>query len=249
MKRLAALFCLGFSLALCGPLFSAGPLSHYAKENPFPFKIEGTETAEPGDLVSLDVIGEFYTSPTTGESSVAWILANSSKVFRVVEGNRGLVFASGTPGEYRFIACGAKEHQVAIAIFVVTIAKQNPDPEPDPEPDPDPVDPLPETKYGLLKWTVDATKGFSAEDKLQAGKMVSVYRLAALQIKSGLVTEFKEAQDACDLAVKNNMGAGATAWLDFAKNLRAKIESLNLPNIKELEVAWEEVIVGLGKVK
>jgi hypothetical protein len=104
-------------------------------------QIEGPATSAPGDLIVLSAVGEFESS--------AWVLANSDKTFLLVENNRKVVFASGTPGKYVFVLATSvvvSETAIETRIYqhVVEIIGNVPTPPtPGPNPGPDPPKPVP----------------------------------------------------------------------------------------------------------
>ncbi len=111
---------------------------------PASLEIEGPTVALPGDLIVLEATGE--------HDSVRWFLGNSPKTFLPVDGGKRVVFASGTPGEYRFFAVGATVDAGKISLdddtHTVVIGNPGPapvPPNPNPTPVPVPVPPTPPT--------------------------------------------------------------------------------------------------------
>lgn len=105
---------------------------------PASLEIEGPTEALPGDLIVLEATGQ--------HDSVRWFLGNSHKSFLPVDGGTRVVFASGTPGEYRFFAVGATIDAGKISLdedtHTVVIGTPGPAPVP-PSPTPTPPTPVP----------------------------------------------------------------------------------------------------------
>lgn len=100
--------------------------------------IAGPAKAELGDLVVLDA------SESVGTAR-EWKLIGSDKTFLPVDGGLRAVFASGTPGVYRFVlavADGGETATVDLAVHEVTIGAPKPPtpPTPDDEDDTPPDD-------------------------------------------------------------------------------------------------------------
>jgi hypothetical protein len=161
---------------------------------PASLEIEGPSSATPGDLIVLEARGD--------SEAVRWFLGNSSKTFLPVDGGKRVVFASGTPGEYRFFAVGATvdagkisldddTHTVVIGTPGPAPVPPNPTPTPTPvpvppEPTPTPPNPspvIPDDAFGNVgRLTFDTVAKFGQSARSKAPATGSLYCEAAARL-------------------------------------------------------------------
>jgi len=240
---LIAIVC---ALSCAGPAVAMAPLIAPT------VVIAGPTKGSPGDLVVLDASG------SRDAVGFAWVLADSDKTFLEVENGRKIVFASGSPGRYTFVAVGANadssgKPSVAVAKHVLTIGDPGPPPNPVP-PNPDP--PLPPGKYGLATFARDNAAGVALDatnKKSTALSLANSFESIASTIAAGAL---KDAAAIITATQSNNaaaLGAYRPSWQPWGEQLRQKLntlsESRQLVSTEDYATAWREIATGLRAVK
>jgi hypothetical protein len=221
-------------------------------------KIVGPTKSEPGDLIVLDA------SSSVNVDVYKWMLANSSKSFLPVEGGTKLVFASGTPGDYKFILAVAGLHDgkadLSVAEHIVTNGRPGPTPPspptpPEPNPPTPPTPPVPPTPSLI---------GFAKLAYEEGTKVAQPYRGMAelfsrnfdvqrrdLELTPTLTVEeananLKTMNQAVINAQPNQIEARA-AWLPFFTAWKNEADK-SLKTKDQYMAAFDDTAKGLGKV-
>lgn len=195
-------------------------------------EIEGPTTATPGDLIVLEARGD--------SEAVRWFLGNSPKTFLPVDGGKRVVFASGTPGEYRFFAVGATvdagkisldddTHTVVIGTPGPAPVPPNPTPNPTPvpvPPEPTPTPPSPPAPVvkvsGLLAAVVIRDAATITADQTEVIVDLRTWADAQDQSKAALYVFDDDAKEAQAATYRKAMPANARLPYAFLVDFGAK---------------------------
>lgn len=225
---------------------------------PVPLKvtIRGPETVEPGTLVTLDA------TDSEGDS-FNWTLAGGSpEWYEVSESGKKVYFANITPGRYPFVFAVSKKNGDGPPILqqvqhVLTVQGTQPNPpSPNPQPQPAPVDPLPEGRFGLARFTRDSV----VKNVQQAQRDVKVlrgladnYATVAVQLESGTISGMTLAVSKLSERNKETVGASRATWLPVTEELGKKLtEMKNVTKVLDvssnaaLATAFKEISLGFS---
>ena len=231
------LFALTLSLCL-----ASGSLAEVRAE------IDGPTQAKPGDLVVLsaaDSIGDGFR----------WV---SPEGVQTLQCSGDLAFASGTPGDYRFLLIAAdNEANIDYATHVVTIVGSQPQPDPDPdpgEPDPDPQ-PTPGAWEELRKISASGAK--SLADPSTAEKLARAIKTVDAQLEQlcqarqcPTITQASQTMvQAIEGVLALRRGASLQAdWLGkWRRPINAHIKAKNPADLDTYRAAMRAVAVGLSE--
>lgn len=200
---------------------------------PASIDIRGPAEAALGDLVVLEAVGQY--------DAAKWFLGNSPKSFLPVEGGSKVVFASGTPGEYRFFAVGASVEAGNVSLddatFTVRIGHPGPDPNPNPgptpnpgpqpNPNPTPSPTIPDDAFGNVgRLTFDTVAKFSPSARSKAPATGALYceassRLAGDGDPARLFVNVSEAMAWLKQERSATWSSDAAEWQKFVDTISA----------------------------
>lgn len=245
------------TLLFCAPVAAQDQYQlvppYRVSKSTFDFSIDGDPEVLPGDLIFLDAVGDY--------KSIVWVLVGSEKRYCVVNDGAGVVFASGTPGIYSFVASAADaEGNAAAAVFHVRVVGPKPPPKPDPEPDPEPVPPpkpdpiFPPGKFGLSAWAYNNRTqviGDPLVNKPVATSLSNNFRAVASQIAAGAIRDKQSAVNALQQRNRSSLGAHVHNWAPFLSSLGAELSRLDpqMPTVHDLQTAFTEIADGLKEFR
>lgn len=236
VRFLKRVTCLAVTLSL------VSGLAAYA--SPPQAVIDGDKEVLPGDLIVLSA-----EDSTADPGALVWILGNSEKRYLEVNGGRQLVFASGTPGQYRFylVAAGVDGDRVLLdrAVHVVTVRGSSPVP-PGPTPGPTPPTPQPDGVLGLVKASREGLSRVS--DPSGRTALASAQRAHASAVAAGAFQDAGAILNGWRTA--NRMAVDSATWTPWGQAVSTALQALyaggRLRSNSEWAAAFDEVAQGLG---
>lgn len=197
------------------------------------------ENPSPGDLVVLSC-----NAPST--TPLTWVLGNSDKTFLPVEGGTKCVFASGSPGKYKFYVIAYHNGQLIKSYKYITVGNP-PDPEPDPDnpdpPEPTPPDPdIPDDDFDNIGQRVSTwSKGLPKKEVVAKN-----FKTYASKLDQGEYISINDASQAMVKARTKDLGSDASKWGEFNQRLNSDFTE-RWPMSKGVVVDyWKAISVGLG---
>ncbi len=206
-----------------------------------PIGVDGPETADPGELVVLDA----EAIPSTASS---WLLVNPPPDDNHQVVGPRLFFATGIPGEYRFVFAfmpdaGEGPPTIIQTMHTLTITGKPPGPGPI---DPEPV--LPDGRFKLA--ALSRSLALSLNDPSEAGTVAGVYRSIAAQIHAGAIKGERKIFEQVGKLLRERLGDAFEAWAEpFGRPISDKLSELfkagELKTDEDHAAAFGEIALGL----
>ena len=204
--------------------------------------IVGPTSTPAGELVEFDA----------GESTGAgydWLVTGPSNCdgrWKVYEGGQILIFASPEPGEYRIVLSVALDNLSDLTAIVLQNGT-GPDPPVPPVPPDPPVSPL---SAKVTKWVIETVPVAS---RPKANPLAQIYREASAGITTGRLTTAEDAMAFVVVGSRKQFGSDRSAWLPWAANVKAELDSLwdagKLKDVKAYTGVFDDIALGLEAVQ
>lgn len=203
-------------------------------------KLTGPTAGQPGDILVIDATAstdaEFFAWSVTPQ------LPDKVTILPLEGGRRCLVVS--VPGTWHVFFAAGNAEGIDLVKWTVTVEGSTPDPGPKPQP-------LPDGRYQLARWAVNAAQSIS--DRSKADALAETFAAIAEQVERGEITSIDELQTKSTNANRAAVGTDRDLWLPWFTRLQAELKRLNgagqMTTLADHVVAWREIATGLRTVK